>query len=419
VSVEQRSGGAAALVPWTRHVGAWLAIGSSPGALVLGAQLADERSGPLPLVWLLPAVALMASLLLLHGRLGLRPPIGHGQTFAELSRGYLSAPARTAVGLLVAAGMVGWVGFSVGIGGESLARVVGVPRSVCVLGLGGIVLALALSDARYWNRVAVGTTVLTLLAAPLLLLGVDRVESPVTPALGSSADALVLVAAFVGYVAVFMLRSPDFTAGLARGADLLACVAGLVLPALGLVLVGAALHVSGDGGGDATLGAVAAMRWGGMPVGDLLVVCAVLAPAVAAAYSGGLALQTFTGARRRVATSVIATLGLVLGVLGFHRVLVDWLALLAGIGPPIAVPFWYEAARRRRGLPARLIPTGVWLPPAIAGGVLMGTGVPAAPLLALAAALVVAGVWGLAGRRTAPAAAGQGGPADPGNDQGL
>ncbi|MBB3085484.1 hypothetical protein [Geodermatophilus sabuli] len=88
-----------------------------------------------------------------------------------------------------------------------------------------------------------------------------------------------------------------------------------------------------------------------MPVGDLLVVFAVLAPAIAAACSGGLALQTSRGARRRVATSVITTLGLVLGVLAFHRVLVDWLALLAEIGPPIAVSFRFEAARQRRGLP--------------------------------------------------------------------
>ncbi len=393
-------------VRWTRYVGAWLAIGSSPGALVLGAQLADV-GGPLPLVWLVPAVVLMAALLLLHGRLGLRPPIGHGQTFAELSRSYLSAPARTAIGLLIAAGMVGWVGFSVGIGGESLGRVVGVPAQVCVLALAGVVLLLALSDVRYWNRVAVSTTVLTLLVAPLLLLGVDRVRAPVVPAAGSGAYAVLLLAAFVGYVAVFMLRSPDFTAGLDSRPALLVCVAALVLPALGLVLVGAALHLSGDTAGDASLAAVAAMRLGGVRVGDLLVAVAVVAPAIAAAYSGGLALKTFTGARPRVATALVTTAGLLLGLLGFHRELVDWLSLLAGIAPPIAVPFWFEAARRRRGRAARRIPTGVWLPPAAAGGALMAAGVTAAPLLALAGALVVASLWALTGPR-GPAAGSRG-----------
>ncbi|MGY1740297.1 MULTISPECIES: hypothetical protein [unclassified Blastococcus] len=390
-------------VRWTRYVGAWLAIGSSPGALVLGAQLADE-GGPLPLVWVLPGIALMTALLVLHGRLGLRPPIGSGRTFAELSRDYLATPARTAVGLLVAAGMVGWVGFGIGIGGESLARVADLPRPVCALAIGALVGGLALSDPRLWNRVAVGTTVATLLAAPLLLLGVDRVPAPVTTTAGDGAAALVLLAAFVGYVAVFMLRSPDFTAGLAHPAGLLACVAALVVPALGLVLVGAALQLSGDAGGDATLAAVAAMRLGAVPVGDLLVAVAVLAPAIAAAYSGGLALRTFTGARPRAATAVITALGLLLGLLAFHRVLVDWLAVLAGIAPPLAVPFWFEAARRRRGRAARRIPAAVWLPPAAAGGALMVAGVPGAPLLALAAAVVVSAGWALAGWRGEPAA---------------
>ncbi|WP_409331155.1 hypothetical protein [Trujillonella humicola] len=396
----------AAPVRWTRYVGAWLAIGSSPGALVLGAQLAGG-GGPLPLPWVVPGVVLMAVLLVLHGRLGLRPPIGSGQTFAELSRGYLAPPARAAVGLLVAAGMVGWVGFGLGIGGESLGRVLDVPAAACVLGLGVAVGALALSDVRYWNRVAVGTTLLTLVAAPLLLLGVDRVPAPVTSAAGPGSSAVVLLGAFVGYVAVFMLRSPDFTAGLAHRAGLLACVAALVLPAVGLVLVGAALHLSGDGTGDATLAAVAAMRLGGVPIGDLLVVTAVVAPAIAAAYSGGLALKTFTGARPRVATAVITVLGLVLGVLGFHRGLVDWLSLLAGVAPPIAVPFWVEAARRRRGRAPRRIPVLVWLPPALAGGLLMAAGVPGAPVVALAAALLLAGGWGLTGRAPASAPEGQ------------
>ncbi|RBY87358.1 hypothetical protein [Blastococcus sp. TF02A-26] len=397
----------AAPVRWTRHVGGWLAIGSSPGALVLGTQLADG-GGPLPLVWLLPAVALMAVLLVLHGRLGLRPPIGTGQTFTQLSRGYLSPAARTAVGVLIAAGMVGWVGFGIGIGGESLARVLDLPRPLCAAAVGAVVGALALSDVRSWNRVAVATTVLTLVASPLLLLGVDRLRSPVTVAAGPGGEAVVLLAAFVGYVAVFMLRSPDFTAGLEHRGGLLACVAALVLPALGLVLIGVALRLSGTDGGDASLAAVAAMRPGGVPVGDLLVAVAVLAPAIAAAYSGGLALQTFTGAPARVAVAVITGLGLVLGLLAFHRILVDWLSLLAGIAPPIAVPFWVESARRRRGRPPRLIPVVVWLPPALVGGGLMAGGVPAAPLLALALAVVVAGVWGLAGRTARPGVVGHG-----------
>ena len=384
-------------VRWTRYVGAWLAIGSSPGALVLGAQLAGSY-GRLSALWLALGALLMAALLLAQGRLGLLPPRGHGQTFAELSRGYLPPAARTAVGLLIAAGMVGWVGFSVGIGGESLARVTGAPAAVCALGLGVLVAVLANLDVRRWNVVAVGTTVITLVLVPLLLLGVDRAEAPVTVSGVDGAQAVVVLAAFVGYVAVFMLRSPDFTAGIVRPSGLLICVAALILPALMLVLVGASLQLSGDSSTGASLAGVPGIRMAGLPVGDLLIVLAVLAPGVTSAFSGGLALQVFTGARPKVATSVIAGVGLVLGVLQFHRDLVDWLALLAGVGPPIGVPFWVEAARRRRGHRARLVPTWIWLPPAVAGAALIAVGVRAAPLVSLAAAGLLAGAWGLRDR---------------------
>lgn len=369
---------------------------------MLGAQLAAEH-GPISLPWLGLGSLLMTALLLSQGRLGLRPPRGDGQPFAELSRAYLPPRARTAVGLLIAAGMVGWVGFGAGIGGESLGRITGLPQAVGAIALGLVVAVLASLEVQRWNRVAIVTTVVTVLIAPLLLLGVEDVGSPVTVAPGHGALGITVLAACVGYVAVFMLRSPDFTAGLDRMSGLLACVAALVVPAVMLVLVGAALHLSGTGPGDATLAGVSALRVAGLPAGDLMIVLAVLAPAVTSAFSGGRALQVFTGAPPRVATLLIATVGLTLGALQFHRELIDWLALLAGVGPPIAVPFWVESRRRRRGRPARPVPTWVWLPPSVAGGALIAAGVPAAPLIALGAALLLAGAWGLTGR--APCAA--------------
>ena len=66
-----------------------------------------------------------------------------------------------------------------------------------------------------------------------------------------------------------------------------------------------------------------------------------------------------------------------------------------------AVPFWVEAARRRRGHAARLIPTWVWLVPGVVGGVLIAVGVTAAPLMALITAVVLSGGWGLLASRPA------------------
>jgi hypothetical protein len=388
------------VVPWTRYVGAWLAIGCSPGALVLGAQLVDRRDDALPVLWLALGMLLMAALLGAQALLGLRPPLGHGMTFAAMSRSYLPSGSRGAVGVLITCGMVGWTGFSIGIGGESLSRMTGAPHAVCAVGLGAVVLVLATRDVRRWNVVAIGTTLGTLALSPLLLGSLDRMTAPVTLTTGGGGEGVVVLAAFVGYVAVFMVRSPDFSAGLGHRSGLAVCVAALVVPAVALLLIGATMRLSVAGATDATLAGLPDVRAGGLPVGDLMIVLAVLAPAISSAFSGGLALHAFTGAPASAAKALVACVGIVLGVLEFHLELVDWLALLAGVAPPVAVPFWLEAARRRRGRAAVPIPSWTWLPAALGGGLLIAAGVTSAPLIALAAAVLLTGVWGALGRRS-------------------
>lgn len=385
---------AAGETAWGRHAGAWLAIGTSPGAIVLGAQLADRRAGPLPVLSLAFGGGLMVVLLLLQGRLGLLPPRGHGQPFSALSRLYLRGSSRRLVGLAITGGMVGWVGFSIGIGGESLARMTGLPHAGGALCLGAVVLVLVLAGVQRWNVVALFTTVATLVLAPLLLLSLDDVAVPVAASGTGAQDGVGELAAFVGYAAVFMLRAPDFTWGIARPSGVLRCVLLLVVPALLLVLVGAAMRLSvGDAAGDATLAGLPLLRVGGVPVGDLLIVLAVLAPAVTAAHSGGMALQIFTGVQARAGMAVLGLVGVLLGILEFQRELLPWLALLAGIVPPIAVPFWVEHARRRRGHEPRWVPWWTWLPASVVGGGLIARGSLEAPLASLGLAALLCAVW--------------------------
>jgi hypothetical protein len=263
-----------------------------------------------------------------------------------------------------------------------------------------LVLALATRDVRHWNVVAVGTTVATLALSPLLLISLDRLSVPVTLATGDGGEGLVVLAAFVGYVAVFMLRSPDFSAGLERRSSLLICITALVVPAIVLLLIGATMRLSITGAADATLAGLPDVRVGGLAAGDLMIVLAVLAPAIGSAFSGGLALQAVTGVSPSLAKAVVAGIGTVLGVLEFHQELVGWLALLAGVAPPIAVPIWIEAARRRRGREPRIIPFWTWLPAALAGGLLLAVGVTSAPLISLAAAGLLATAWSALDRRT-------------------
>ena len=235
----------------------------------------------------------------------------------------------------------------------------------------------------------------------MLLLSLDNVALPITSSGAGRQAAVGELAAFVGYVAVFMLRAPDFTWGIARRSGVLRCVLALVVPAVLLVLVGAAMRLSVGEADGATLAALPLLSLGGVPLGDLLIVLAVVAPAVTAAYSGGMALQIFTGLQARVGMAVVGVVGVVLGVLEFQRELLPWLAFLAGVVPPIAVPFWFEHARRRRGRPARWIPSWTWLPASVVGGTLIAKGSLAAPLAGLGVAAVLCLLWCTAPRSRA------------------
>lgn len=126
-----------------------------------------------------------------------------------------------------------------------------------------------------------------------------------------------------------------------------------------------------------------------------------------------MALQIFTGVQARVGMAVLAVVGVLLGVLEFQRELLPWLAFLAGIVPPIAVPFWVEHARRRRGRTPRWVPWWTWLPASVVGGGQIARGSLEAPLAALGLAALLCAVWtsrlgqraGRAGARPAPPSA--------------
>ncbi|MCP9953799.1 hypothetical protein [Actinomadura madurae] len=112
---------------WRAASGAWLGIGTAPGALVLGAQVGGRHDGALPLIVLVVGGAVMAALLAAQGRLGLRAPAGEDAGMTDLAPRYLPPMAERAFTALLAAAMVGWFGFNVGLGGAAAAALVGVP----------------------------------------------------------------------------------------------------------------------------------------------------------------------------------------------------------------------------------------------------------------------------------------------------
>lgn len=401
---------------WRAASGAWLGIGTAPGALVLGAQVGGRHGGALPVPVLVVGGAVMAALLAAQGRLGLREPAGENAGMADLAPRYLAPVAERAFTALLAVAMVGWFGFNVGLGGAAAAALGGVPDAVGVAVLTVPTVAVLVAGGGRWNAVAVATTLTAVALIGIVAVKLAPSASPVSLARDGPPGVLAAdLAGYIGYVSVFAVRAPDFTVGLRGRRDLAVCVALLVVPALAASVVGAGVAAA-SGSTD-----VVAVLAGpdGLPAANLFVAASVIAPTLAAVHSGALAANRFlphppdttragdkvpgdavsAGAahsaekaggaagrgrvegRRVVAVLAIAVPGAVLAALRVDRMLLEWLTVLAAALPALVPPMAAEFGRRRRGRAGRPVATWIWAPgAAVAVALTLAGHAAAAPL---------------------------------------
>ncbi|MEU8344077.1 hypothetical protein AB0C74_20460 [Spirillospora sp. NPDC048832] len=392
---------------WRAASGAWLGIGTAPGALVLGAQVGGRHGGALPLLVLVAGGAVMTVLLLAQGRLGLRPPAGEDAGMAELAPRYLPPVAERAFTALLAVAMVGWFGFNLGLGGAAAAALGGVPDAVGVTVLAVPLVAVLIAGGGRWNAIAVVTTLTAIALIAIVAVKLAPPASPVSLARDGPPGVLAAdLAGYIGYVSVFAVRAPDFTVGLRGRGDLAACVALLVVPALAASVVGAG--VAAASGSTDVVAVLAGPE--GLPAANLFVAASVIAPTLAAVHSGALAVRRFLPAeasadgrgafrlprsRQAVAVLAIAVPGAVLAALRVDRMLLDWLTVLAAALPALVPPMAAEAARRRRGREARPVATWIWAPgAAVAVALTLAGYAAAAPAgLLVSAAGTLAHAW--------------------------
>lgn len=374
---------------WRGRAGAWLAIGTSPATLLLGAQLGDRHDAAVPATALLLGVPVISMLLYSQGLFGLPPPMGDGASFSKGAQGYLSGGGLRALNVLLAGSMAGWFGFNVGLGGAALAALAGLGDGVGVLLLGLPVVALSLAGMHRWNAVAVVTTCAALALGLLATAVLAEAPRGVVFGLQPARVLWVDLAAFTGYAAVFSVRAPDFSAGLGSRRDLRICVALLVVPTVCMVLAGIGLQ-AGTGSGDIV--EVLATR-GSLSAGNALVTVAVIAPSFTTLHSGALALRAFVPRWNAAGVLLVAVPGLMLAVLRFDRVLSAWLIALAALLPPLVVAMGVEGARRRRGGTPRRVPAWTWLPAALLGACGVALDRPSAVPAALLATLALSVGW--------------------------
>ena len=374
---------------WSAKAGAWFGLGASPGALLLGAGIAERHGGHAPLVVILAGVTLMAAMLWTQGLLGLQPPHGENGTLTQIAPRYFGPWTRQALSIVLALAMIGWFGFNVGLGGAGLSALFNLPQLAGPFLLGLPILALSFGGLTRWNRIAAFTTLMALLLVGLVLLRLAPRAIPWTLSLSQPQAMLADLASFIGFVAVFSVRAPDFSVGLATRKDLAWCVGLLCVPVGLVALAGVGLQ---QGTGSTDLVGILAQD-SGLALGNLVVAAAVIAPTFTTLYSGSLALTAATGITTRSALLGVAGFGLVLAATRFDRQLLPWLAGLAAILPPLIVPMAVEAHRRRFGAQPRLIPLWTWAPASLVAIGFTLAQQSYAPLLGLGLAVLLTIGW--------------------------
>ncbi|MEX2549239.1 MAG: hypothetical protein WD638_03350 [Nitriliruptoraceae bacterium] len=341
----------------------------------------------MPLLGLGVGAAAMAAMLYGQGLLGVVPPVGSGQSLADATQSYLGRLTLPLLHGLLGFAMIGWFGFNVGLGGAALAVVAGVPGPVGPILLAAPIVLVAVQGRRGWNGLAIVTT---LAALALVALVVNQTASGTPPVVVTGPSAVGWLGdagALIGYVAVFSLRAPDFSHGLATRRDLGLCVGALVGSTVLVALAGASLARA-----TGTIDVVAAVSGVSASVlGNVLVAIAVIAATFTTLHSGSLALRAVVRMPAAAAIMAIAVPGTLLAIARFDRYLVSWLELLAVLLPPLLVPMVIEARHRRRGHHHRRVVATMWVPGALAGlgATLLGSRVDdLAPVLGLTVAWI-------------------------------
>lgn len=364
---------------WRNVLGAWLGIGTAPGALIIGAGIAARHGGQVPVLAIIFSALAMFTILYFQGLHGVLPPDGEGTNLTQLAPNYFSKTMQRILGAAIAVGMIGWFGFNVGLGGAALSALLNAPGFVGPLMIGIPTLALTLMGMRRWNGLAVMTTLAVIILVVMVVVELAARTSPLKLMPDNPLHALADIASYLGYVAVFSVRAPDFTAGLKSKRDLIIADLMLTVPVVLISLAGVGLYM-----GTGTIDLVSVLtKPGTLMIGNLLVALAVIAPTFTILVSAAPALHAATGLNQRIAMYLITGIGLVLAITRFDLYLLEWLSVIAALLPPIVVPLVYESISRRRGNQNHTVPILSWLPGSVFSAILTMIGQPYAPIVGL------------------------------------
>ena len=302
-------------------------MGTGPGALMTGAAVSGQ-AGPAVAV---PAVVVGCVVLyfvcVAHGLQALKARAPMGANVRGLFGSRRSALPLT---VTMVAGMLGWCGFYMGVGGAALSDLVDAPQVVGSCLLGFVVIALGLLGQERWNPLTYLTAGCAVALIVVTVVAVPSAAPQATPHPPALPGFLAALGGMISYAVVFAMRVPDFTCDLDRRTSVWIVGSTMLVPLLALALLGVSLYAR-----TGLFNLADVLAGTRQPeAGQLFLTLATVAPSVTAVYSGAVSIESIARVPHSMAMSTVALAAVVLGATRFDQSLVGFLEVLGAVVPP-------------------------------------------------------------------------------------
>lgn len=231
---------AEARAPWYLRAGAWIGIGTGPGALATGGGVAALLA-PTELWIAIPLGVLVLGFL--AGSQGIQGRRERAPLVELARRSFGERAGPKAIGLLVALGVVGWTGFYIGISSGAISELAGIPVPPIALASAATLWLIHRSGRNIWDAMVALTGVAALLVAGLVFAGIPAEDVSGDVSSLRLPETLGGAGAVVAYAAVFAVRVADFTWDVERDRDVMRAAIVMVLTLVVFVGLGAAIYL--------------------------------------------------------------------------------------------------------------------------------------------------------------------------------
>lgn len=314
--------------PWYLRLGAWVGIGTGPGALMSGGGAAEVTVRSLLWVALVLGGGLLTGLVVAHAIVGQRrntPTVG----LAAQAFGSRSGPQMVAV--LIAVGTSLWTGFYIGIGSAAIGNLLDVPAAFGAVPIAVVLYGVYRAGFESWNVIVALTGAAALTVGVLVFFGVPESVAPPRMVAGSWPTVLVGAGVIVAYAAVFAVRVPDFTWDAPSSRDAVLGGITLIVTLMVFLVIGAGIFARTGSWELADL-----VNRTSLPVaGALLLVLSIIAPSVSGIHSAALAFEHLLGWPEGRGAAASVAVAAVLGATRFDLYLIPFLNLLGAVVPPV------------------------------------------------------------------------------------